>query len=504
MPVASAPANSITVNNLTDALDINKCRLRDAIIAANTNSVLYGCAAGSLGADIITINLTAPCHFTQCKILLNGGLPAVTQDLTINGSGIYIDGNDLYLIFDLRSAVVTLNNLRVMNGRGDFGAGIGMDGTTLILNNVTVSGNHAHSAAGVVQHDGALYVNNSSFLGNVAEPSGYGGAIGQSGGIAVIVNSIFANNIGGSGGAIAALGSSNLDVTASLFDSNGATLWGGGLYLQDSTVRGRVADSLFTSNQTLSTSVSFGGGAIRVSGASLLITSTTLSNNLSGARGGALNVFGGPITITNVTISGNSAKESGGGVYAQDDNPFSSPGLLTFNNATLTNNTADSDINANGDGGGIRAPSGTIAFYNSLIAGNFDTPNNTGPGTKHPDCSGVFASPRYALVGRNDGCVGFVDGSNGNKVGTAGSSLDPLLAPLANNGGPLAAGQVIVTHALLGSSPAFNAANPITPGSSILACDRHDQRRMPRPLGPACDMGAFETGALVWLPLVIR
>jgi predicted outer membrane repeat protein len=173
-------------------------------------------------------------------------------------------------------------------------------------------------------------------------------------------------------------------------------------------------------------------------------------------------------------ISGNSAKADGGGVYAQDDNPFSSPGVLTFNNATLTNNTADSDINSLGDGGGIRATSGTIAFYNSIIAGNFDTPNNSGPGTKHPDCSGIFASPRFTLVGRNDGCAGFVNGSNGNLVGSSGSPIDALLAPLANNGGPLA-------------------------GAPSLA-----QRGLKRPLGQHCDMGAFEAGGFVWLPVVVR
>ena len=44
--------------------------------------------------------------------------------------------------------------------------------------------------------------------------------------------------------------------------------------------------------------------------------------------------------------------------------------------------------------------------------------------------------------------------NGGNLIGTAGSPIDPLLGPLANNGGPT------MTHALLTGSPAIDAGDP--------------------------------------------
>ena len=71
------------------------------------------------------------------------------------------------------------------------------------------------------------------------------------------------------------------------------------------------------------------------------------------------------------------------------------------------------------------------------------------------------------------------------------TNVDPLLGPLANNGGPTS------THALLGGSPAIDAGNPSDVGGAF-SCFPFDQRGMPRPADgdgnevPICDMGAFE------------
>ncbi|MCS7222228.1 MAG: choice-of-anchor Q domain-containing protein [Anaerolineae bacterium] len=68
---------------------------------------------------------------------------------------------------------------------------------------------------------------------------------------------------------------------------------------------------------------------------------------------------------------------------------------------------------------------------------------------------------------------------------------DPRLGPLQDNGGPTP------THALLPGSPAINA------GTNV-GCPPTDQRGVPRPQGPRCDIGAFERGFTVYLPLVMR
>ncbi|HZP40998.1 MAG TPA: choice-of-anchor Q domain-containing protein, partial [Candidatus Binatia bacterium] len=77
-------------------------------------------------------------------------------------------------------------------------------------------------------------------------------------------------------------------------------------------------------------------------------------------------------------------------------------------------------------------------------------------------------------------------------VGTAAAPIDPMLGPLAANGGPTA------THALLTGSPAIDAANPAAPGSGGDACPATDQRGIQRLQDgngdgiPRCDIGAFE------------
>ena len=70
------------------------------------------------------------------------------------------------------------------------------------------------------------------------------------------------------------------------------------------------------------------------------------------------------------------------------------------------------------------------------------------------------------------------DGSANFSSVNSRNNIDPLLAPMADNGGP------VPTFALLSSSPALNAG-----GGSCIASDA---RGIPRPQGPSCDIGAFE------------
>ena len=84
------------------------------------------------------------------------------------------------------------------------------------------------------------------------------------------------------------------------------------------------------------------------------------------------------------------------------------------------------------------------------------------------------------LIGAGDGS-GLTNGVNGNQVGSLAAPLDPLLGPLADNGGPT------FTHALLAGSPAIDAgSNP--------AALANDQRGpgFSRVSGAQADVGAFE------------
>ncbi|MEX2092400.1 MAG: choice-of-anchor Q domain-containing protein, partial [Pirellulales bacterium] len=128
----------------------------------------------------------------------------------------------------------------------------------------------------------------------------------------------------------------------------------------------------------------------------------------------------------------------GGGVRSVSGN-------LTIRRSTLTGNVADSDDNSSGRGGGLFVGSGTVTLDNALVAGNIRRVSI------REDIFGSVTA-RYALVGDNTGAT---IASNGlNLIGIASAPIDPLLGPLADNGGPTR------THALMPGSPAIDLGDP--------------------------------------------
>lgn len=456
--ITPAQAATIAVTSKLDTADPGKCRLRDAIIAANTNTATGDCPAGVPGMDTIGFSLGIQCNLVPCTITLTSALPTVTEDLTINGNNTSISGANLFRVFDLGVVAVHISNLSIKNGNvSDFGGAINMSdatstaGTALTLDHAFFSNNHADYGGAIYAPRGTLTIVNSNFSGNFAGSSG--GAIleERNGTTLTVVGSIFNNNTaGGDGGAM--------------------------VLVSDALISG----SSFSGNSSVS-----GGAITKIVLGDLILDATVFNNNVatgkSGASGGAIYTFQnvGSVSLTNVTISGNSANFNGGGI-------FNNVVPMFLNNVTISNNTADSDNDGNGDGGGIFKDPSPIQVQNSIVAGNFDTPGNAGGGIMNPDCSGTFTTHGYNLIGRNDGCSGFVDGVNGDQVGTGANPIDPQLNVLADHGGPT------LTHALLPGSPAINAGNPLTPGSGGFACAAADQRGIIRPQGSACDIGAYE------------
>jgi hypothetical protein len=86
-----ASAVTITVNSTADPGAIGICALRDAIIAANTNAAVNGCAAGAASpADTIAFNIPAGdanCDPTThvCTIAPTSQLPDITGPVVIDG-----------------------------------------------------------------------------------------------------------------------------------------------------------------------------------------------------------------------------------------------------------------------------------------------------------------------------------------------------------------------------------------------------------------------------------
>ena len=80
------------------------------------------------------------------------------------------------------------------------------------------------------------------------------------------------------------------------------------------------------------------------------------------------------------------------------------------------------------------------------------------------------------------------DGGGSLRAAIELANTDPLLGPLADNGGPT------LTIALLPGSPAIDAGR-VVPGVTA------DQRGVPRPQGAAPDIGAFEVATAPFVRL---
>ena len=295
------------------------------------------------------------------------------------------------------------------NSTSSFGGGIFSSGE-LTLTNSEVAENSAASRGGGVYNAGTLTVMNSTLSDNTAA---YGGGICNTGQLTV-VNSTLSNNAAhgrvGTGGAIHTEGA--LAVTGSTLVDNSADYYGGAVYSTDTLT---VADSMFARN-----SADYGGGICADGGT---VTNTTFTENHADSRGGAVCNSGTLLTITNSTIRQNSA-DSGGGLYDYR-------GTVTAKNCTLLDNRADS-------GGGIYAigdgESGTLTLANSVVAKNAAS---SGPDIFQSD---LTLAGSHNLIGDGSGQTAFVDGADGNLVGTSQNPVDPLLAA---DGRPLPESPVI-------------------------------------------------------------
>jgi CSLREA domain-containing protein len=196
------------------------------------------------------------------------------------------------------------------------------------------------------------------------------------------------------------------------------------------------------------------GAGVSVGGANgaLTVEASTFSGNTSMDSGGALHLDGRSATVLNSTFSGNRSLDSTGGAIEA-----AGPGsALTLNNVTLADNRA-SDLGA----GAHIWVDGQLTIGNTLLA---------------PISAGVLC--RFGDSAVVDDRAGNLDGDGSCRVSSP-PPADPLLGPLADNGGPT------LTHALLPGSPAIDAG-------SAWICPATDQRGVVRPQGAACDVGAFE------------
>jgi hypothetical protein len=215
-----------------------------------------------------------------------------------------------------------------------------------------------------------------------------------------------------------------------------------------------IRDSLFAHN------TAFEAGAIRFDSGGEVINSTITANTLmplpnqsyaeqpkllaalgdelTGYGGGVDHRGGADLTFINSTITDNHAIKAGGGLNSGQAY------------AAVSDQTAIA----------------RVRLLNTIIANNTST---KGPGNCNVQDM-IIQSAGHNLD------------SDGTCFLTAPGDLpkrNPLLGPLADNGGPTD------TQALLAGSPAIDAA-------AADGCPQTDQRGVPRPQGAGCDIGAYE------------
>src|SRR5205814_1895602 len=203
---------------------------------------------------------------------------------------------------------------------------------------------------------------------------------------------------------------------ANLRITHGHVSGGGGGILMDGGM-------LSLTNCTISDCYSFttGGGGIYVGPATLAMVGCTVSGNRTAFYGGGLMLYNGAlVSLLNSTVSGNSAVDGvnddawGGGIFVYGS-------TLYLSNTTIAHNSSATA------GGGIYRYSGTVTANNSLIAVNSSP---IGPDCKDgAGLAGAFVSNGHNLIGNGSGSTGF--GSTGDQL-----NVNPLIGPLADNGGP--------------------------------------------------------------------
>ncbi|NBB94086.1 MAG: hypothetical protein GVY32_13055 [Gammaproteobacteria bacterium] len=502
-------ADTLTVETSADVIaDDGDCSLREAIINANNGdqSGSTDCLSGTGPADGVSDTIAFSPSLDGNPIVLSiggaGENDALTGDLDVSdalriegrGPGqTIIDANGLDRVLEVRddeAALTTmslqLNGLTLRNGAvEDWGGGIYSRGasTSLLLENCFIESNNAapvtdSALGGGVATEGPTVITNSRLADNLASAAGASTAAG--GGIAannnlLVRSTVISGNRAESetgetrgGGVLSTPGGGPLLIEDSVLRDNeieGGEALGGGIFAQD--LPGILGQAAIIQSEISGNSVVAPGGI--------------------SAGGGLFLQSPGTITVGNATFTGNtvgagvSAAAAGGAIANDDMN-------LTVGNATVSENSVDAGPDAEGGGIYFESATASTTLANSIIAGN------TASGDGAPDCRGPFDSIGHNLLGSNAGCPGWSPGSNDiiGDVAGGGMAVDPMLDPLADNGGDTR------TMALTSGSPAIDAGNPSSSGPATELCSEVDQRNINRPFDgdddetAVCDIGAFE------------
>lgn len=340
----------------------------------------------------------------------------------------------------LKAIDVRFENNKCAGREGEIGGGAVFAGglTEAIFSGCQFVGNSASNGGGLLNRSSTLTIVDSQFVGNGALSVG-DGQFGNGGG--VYVDGMNDKVVG------------SLNICGTRFEKNTAMTHGSGVFAyfypgSASSIR----DCSFDGN--IFGTAGQGSGALYHEAAPLTLTGTTFSNHTTGQDAGAL-FLGAKSTadVTNCTFANNKVTRNGAGI-------FNGGSTLHLTHCTFSGNDADYGPAI------FKGASATVTVKSTLFAKN-TTANKYSATSCHEamtDLGGNLQWPATKASGSADQpCVAGI------------KFADPLLGPLADNGG------LTKTFALGAGSPAIG----LTTG-----CPATDQRGKPR--SSPCDTGAFE------------
>jgi hypothetical protein len=242
---------------------------------------------------------------------------------------------------------------------------------------------------------------------------------------------------------------SSLTVRNSTITENHAVTNGGGIY-SDINSPLTIEDSEITGNLALA-----GAGVLSAHDGKVR---RSLFRGNTAYTGAAIYASSGEFLLENSTISADTSTLAGGSAIAGG-----TTGVVSIVNSTIVNNVSASGTPAVLLGAGLFTIKNSILAFNGRNCGSAVLP--TLAGTNLADDISCGAASPTMLIG------------------------NPLLGALVLNGGPTA------SYAILAGSPALDGATECSVSE--------DQRRVARPQGTACDIGAVEFTDYVQATLTI-
>ena len=417
---------TFTVNTTADIDDGNfsQLSLREAVNLANATT----------DADVIVF---ASAIQSQ-KLVLTGGELVLSNDVTIHGGGVTIDGNgfngyDGHRILNIVGAGtdVSLDNLILTDGRAAQDEGIYSGGGAILVGggSLTMTGcTIRNSSGGDFSQGGGIFAASGSHI-SIATSAIYDNSAGQS-----YNDHRFTLGGGIAGGENVALTIRDSQISGNLGSDGGGAIW---LYAGSSLVMERTI-----ARDNYAYADGSAGGAIGLENCTATISQSTISAN-SAAVGGGLWSVNSHVTLIDSTVAGNDTNDNeygwGGGISARG-------GALIVRNSTITANYAYAH------GGGIYLDaSAQLDIANSIVAGNVGLDGYGNPAA--PDISGAITfSNGHNIFGSDVGA-----NPAGDRENIAASAIFAAIDPDTGGGLLNAIGVVPLRNNL--DNPALSGAD---------------------------------------------